>query len=224
VKALLVVCIISVACGKSSSKPPPDKQAAAAKQVRPRTYGVQGLPSLAREHWPCRAEGTLPAMNARTIRTYDYADAPASCVHSPDYWLPGCPRRIEMRNADLGVASETSLEYDAQGRVAMVQSGRLPGAKLQWSADGKLIAEGDNRFFGLDARTIVIEFDDQTETGRAELDDARRPLRVLGMYENETRRPQSVETFTYDGPRLATYRVEEWGELKVDLRFVYDCK
>jgi hypothetical protein len=98
-RSALTLSVLTACSASDGSGPPPatasNAQPAANKLVR--TAGVTPLRSLPRADWPCRAEGTLPRMDTKTVRRFDYTDAPTSCLHVPDYWWPGCPRTIELK-------------------------------------------------------------------------------------------------------------------------------
>lgn len=222
---LLVIGL--VACGKGPSSRPADtsKSADSTEQApvaaSSKTPGAVPLPSLARTDWPCRAEGMLPRLEARTVRTYDYTDAPPSCLHAPDDWFPGCPRAIEAKNVELGIAMPSARTYDARGRVVMAQDGRTDGIEIKWTDDGKVSSQGPQRFYQLDPRTVIVQSDEHSLDTRIEIDDRKRPLRVHSYA--LAKEPWATQYYTYEGARLATYRVVEHGDTAVDLKFVYDC-
>lgn len=229
---LLVAISCLVACGsrdaakpsaKSDEPRPSDPRPSPAAPAPPRTRGAAGLPSLPREDWPCRAEGTLPAQSARTVRIYESAGAPASCLHPPDAWLPGCPPSVVMKNLDLDLSTVTTFDFDAKGRVVSTQSGHLPGVDIEWTADDKVSSQGQQLFYQLGPSTVLVELDEESPVARIELDAQRRPVRIESEYDSSNH-PQAIQHYAYEGRRLATYRVEESGQLKVDLRFIYDCK
>lgn len=219
----VIACLVACRSDDPRRTEPRLAPPAPAAATPAKTRGAPGLPSLPRADWPCRAEGTLPAQSASTVRIYERAGAPAACLHPPDAWLPGCPPAVVMKNLDLDLSTVTTYDFDDRGRVVSAQSGNLPGLRIAWTADDKVSSQGEQLFYQLGPSTVLVELDAQSPVARIELDAQRRPVRIESEYDSAGH-PQAIQRYAYEGRRLATYRVEEAGRLKVDLRFIYDCE